>query len=304
MAYTLDEWRSWRTHIDQKVADDGRAFILCNGEGEPVAILPPVMESQAGQTAMDQGELDVTFAVDSPGGVHPVVDLLIDEGIGVQDSEGRLQPSTQKTWLIVAQYAGGERARLTYKITFPTLSGTVRAPVDLMVQALDLNYLLAQLPCPSVPGWWHETRYQLNESDISGVPYETPRELASIEMATRAAGYTEEGPAESAIRNIIRMSLDAVNALHGWENDRHLIVDETTTGRESPRVHIVQDDRWVWDTINQPARLAGVNVSTRLWWPGDAPVPYRPHGSTQTTSWDGNKAVAVVTVAQNDEVPA
>ena len=140
-------------------------------------------------------------------------------------------------------------------------------------------------------------------TDASGAEYASARELALLQLATKLDGYAKRGRAKSLVREIIQDSLDAVNALYGWVDDPHMVVefpgDVDTSGESALRVS--DDD--VWSTVSESARAAGLSVDVSLWWPGDAPVKVRvDQQATQLEERSWNHPIQVVRVREIVEV--
>lgn len=300
MALTQEQWANWRKHIDHTVAVMGQWVGLLNGDYEPVADLPPLIDLQSPRTRLASAEQTATMPAATPQGLpHAVIDYLVDEGFGKLDEASRLVPNMKRSWFVAVQRPGGEKGRFVYRVTFPNL-GVEGADIStLRVESVDLNEMLESWPCPSVPAIWGHEPIRAWEQDAGGV-YDKPYRYAPIEMATVARGYTAHGPAEATIQTLIQESLDAGNRVKQWHRP-HMVVDRTASGRPSPVAAIRRDDRTVWDTIAEPARLAGVNVWVQMWWPGDAPFPvrYESAGSIIETSWNSpTQPIAVVKVVQ------
>lgn len=294
-------WMGWadkRRHIDQIITDEGQWVGLCDGWGNPIMRVPPILSLTAPEARLSAASLSLEVSVD--GGahvpVHPLVGEMVADGLGVFDEAGRLVVKDQIVDMVVVARAGRRRGYVT---SFPTVIGGSEAPSKLLIQGADLLDRLAVWPCPSVPQSWLPS-WMLWTGDV--VEYSRPRGIAEIEMAVVADGYTLSGPAEETIRTLVQDSLDAVNTAMGWEGSPHLVVDMAPTGRVSPEVRIRVQDAPVLDTIVPPAQMAGVNVIVDLWWPGDEPVLVRTPDrlSTELVSW--TRPIGVVRVEQTEEV--
>lgn len=296
MGLTQAQWDAWRASIDAWVAAHGEWVGLLNGSGEPVCQLPPIIEMEAKQTRLAAADISITVTLQGHSGVtHPVVERMVSQGLGRQDSSGRLMPDSNKTWMIAVVRDG---VRRVYLVTFPVVSLVRGVPVKMRFEGTDLNVLLEETPCPSVPAIWGHEPFREWTQDAGGA-YTKPRSYAPIELATVARGYTKRDTAERAIQDVIQDSLDAVMRLKPSFSARpHLAVDYTSTGRTSPTVTIRREDKTIWETIADTARLAGVSVWVDLWWPGDPPIPLRGGGT-----WSGLNPIGVIR-AQQMEVTA
>lgn len=286
------EWPQWRKHIDHVVHDEGRWVGLCDGWGKPIMRMPPHISLTAPESRFAPGALELTVRTMTDGVVSPVVDHMVAEGLGVFDETGKLVVKDNIVDMIVVVRPGMRRGYVT---SYPTAQGGATAPTTLKIQGTDLLDRLQVWPCPSVPQSWLPNQ-ELWTGDV--VEYTHPRELATMEMATTADGYTMSGPAEATIKTLIQDSLDAVNLQNGWTDTPHLVVDMTPTGIESPPVTIRVDDQMISDTVFPWAQMSGVNIRVDLWWPGDEPVLIRTpdRQSTHLVSW--TRAIGVIKVEQ------
>ncbi|GFK19194.1 hypothetical protein [Corynebacterium glutamicum] len=286
------EWTEWRRHIDQVVKDEGRWIGLCDGWGKPIMRMPPHLNLSAPESRFAAGTLDLTVQTLMDGVVSPVVDHMVAEGLGVFDETGALIVKDNIVDMIAVVTRGFKRGYVT---SYPVAQGGDLAPTSLKVHGTDLLDLLQMWVCPSVPQSWVPNQ-EIWLGDV--VEYETPREVATMEFATVADGFTMSGPAEDTIKTLIQDSFDSVNHQNGWSATPHLVVDMTPTGNESPHVNIRVQDQMISETVFPIAQMAGVNIRVELWWPGDDPVLVRTpdRQSTVLTSWD--RAIGVVKIEQ------
>lgn len=283
------DWLSWRTNIDQAVADDGRAIILCDDEGLPLKLLS-VLDVDAPDTNLNADTLKLKLPAAVGNEPHPLVDLLIADGLGKQDAETTaLEPVMDSTHMIVVQGPGGWMDRTTYTVDVPSVDGDDDGPLVLEVEGTKLVDLLDWHPCPSVPGSWEADSWEEWATDASGGTYEKTRVLAPTQHGTVAYGHTSKGPVLTTIRRVVQDSLDAVNTLYGYDRP-HLVTAYPAGVDDSREALIRRDDRTIWETISETARIHGVNVDVKLWWPGDPAV------QTRSGRWDADYPVGVVTV--------
>lgn len=272
----------WRRHIDQVVNDEGQWIGLADENGYPFMDLPMPVSISAAELKLSSATAELVAPV-TPG--DALMTELADGELGTQDSEGRLKANPGPArFLVVCR----PNARLYYKITHVVLEGT-SAPSTMTIHGEDLLSDLAFWPAPSIPVAWTESSFQTWLSDASGIDYTTPRDLALIEMATAADGYTLRGPARDIIRTIIQDSFDAANTLMGWEP--HAVVDHSDDPIPSPERLIRVTDDYILDTVSDPAVDSGVSIQVDMWWPGDPPITRRAGKPQEYTAGTDNVPV-------------
>lgn len=291
MALTFEQWR---THIDYVVTTQGQWCGVLDDEGKPLIELPAPISVQAPEQRLAASSVESTFAIDATSEV--VRELAAD--FGTQDDEGRLIPADGPVRLLCFIRKGERRA---YFITHVVLEGAL-TPSTMKINGTDLVEMLSYWPCPSTPIKWTQTRFENWTTDASGVIYKQTRQLAQVPFATALYGHSLEGPAVSVIRKIIQDSIDAVNELFGW-NTPHAVVDYSATNL-GPEVLVKTADDFIWDTIAEPARTAGISIEVNLWWPGDPPVKVRTSRDTETTTtttWDVPMQIVRVNVMEEKQ---
>lgn len=291
MALSTSEWGRERGQIDQVVADQGQWVGLLNGEGEPVAELPGLdFDLSSAVQSIEEGT--ATFPVGTPdGSVHPLVARMFGDAIG-GDGSTLLDPGDNQGYMLCVQGPGGIEGRYVYTVEFPTLEGDKVGPLTLRMDVLELLGVLNFRPCPSVLSTWGESPMKLWDTD-AGRPYRVPRPLAPIQMATMAWGHTSKGPAVTTIARVIQDSLDAYDVAFGYPAS--FVVQVPKGVDNSPEVLIRRQDNTIWETVGETARLAGVAISARMWWPGDPTVNTLRGGK----AW--NRAMGVIRVQQVGE---
>ena len=265
------DFPEWQKHVNQVVADTGEWIGLANADGVPVCDFPAAESVEAPRTRLAVADHQVV--IPARGRIAPtngIVERLLAPNIGVFDESGYLAPATGGNYLVVIARPG---IRLAFDAVFATGEGPSDAPERLTVGGVSLTDLLDAHPCPSIPHTWEGGEFTEWREDAGG-PYRKPRQLAPVELATRADGYTVTGPAVRVIRDLCQDSFDAVNALKGWA-DPHLVVDYGVVSASGERITIQVQDDPLWSTILAPAESAGVNVWVELWWPGDPPITVR-----------------------------
>lgn len=268
MALTAAEWAEERAHIDRVVADKGQWVGLLDGEGEPVAELPG-RDLDLGSAVQSIEEGTATFPVGTTdGSTHPLVSELFGDAIG-GDGTTPLDPHDNAGYMLCVQNPGGIEGRYTYTVEFPTLEGDKAGPLSLRMDVMELLGVLNFRPCPSVLSTWGEYPMKPWDTD-AGKPYRVKRPLAPIQLATIAWGHTSKGPAVTTIARVVQDSLDAYDTAFAY--DPSFVVQVPEGEDTSPEVLIRRQDNTIWDTVGEVARLAGVAISARMWWPGDPAV--------------------------------
>lgn len=291
------DWNSVQTSVKQVIRDRGQWIGLLNEDWEPIAELEPTLFQET-DTRLAAPEVSLTLpGRDSGSRVSLAVDELVAEDLGVFDERGYFRAKNDVARSICVAREGYRQA---FFIPYLDAEGQ-RAPESLTVEAAGLLSLLEAWPCPSIPESWRG-QWSTETGDAGVEKYDRERELSLVEMATRADGYTVNGPAEPTIQNLIQDSLDAVNSHMGWTADPHMVVDMASTGRTSPEVMIRVEDDLVLPTVDESARLAGVNISVDLWWPGDETVLVRDSDRKNVSKKEFPHPVAVVRVQQIEEV--
>ncbi|APT85315.1 hypothetical protein [Corynebacterium aquilae] len=261
------DWKGYRTGVRIFAAGFGQFVGILNEDGSPVCQLPPPISVKAEKTRHGIGTLEATFP--ARGRIAPTsagVMELISSTFGNLDEEGRVPIEKAPARLLVI-----ERARTRYAFIINRIEADtgLEAPTTITVKGLDLADYLAAWPAASVPVSWLANTLESRDGDAAGKWGGVRFDMAAIELATTADGYTMTGPAQRVIRKLIQDSLDAVNGRFGWLENPHMVVDMTPTQEEGPETFIRVDDSNLWETIAEPAANAGVTVTVSLWLPGD-----------------------------------
>lgn len=257
----------WQAHIAAVVGERGQWLGVTDEDGWPVADVPPVVDLKAPVQRHAVASLEVTVPV-----TRPLLELLAGRGFDEinLDAEGRIIPDTSPARLLVVAREGSREAFVVESIT---LEGGADEPETMVIRAAGVLDFLDSWPCPSVPVSWRNAVFEQRSRDAAA-SWGRPVDVAPVEMADSADGYTVAGAAVPAIRGLIQDSLDAVNQLCGWP-DPHMVVDFAASPVEGDAVLIRVADGSVWDTIAEPARLAGVTVTVDVWWPWDGGITTR-----------------------------
>lgn len=240
--------------------------IVLDENFETLMSMPPAISSTTPATRNAVSECEVSFPVSLNGVQHPIVPALAGEAFGEFDTEGKIVPYRGPARLLM--FDDGDK-RLVYRVVSVKLDIGATRPNTMTVYGVDLMDYLAGHPCPSRPISW-QPNYSTRMADYV-TSFSKPRDLADIKLAKIADGFVVEGDAETAIRRVIRDSIEAVNRQNGWTRS-HMVVAPNGSGLSSPRVSIRTDDQYLLDTVAAVATNAGVDISARLWLPGDAAV--------------------------------
>lgn len=236
---------------------------------------PPLIDLAAPRMRNAPAEVRATFSGKSRRGhVHPMVDELIAEGIGIVDDQGQLVVIPDETRFLAFERTG--KTRRVFRVTHCVARDLDPSPAELVVYGVDMTKLLALVPSMSAPMTWtgEWTTFTRDWVGPEGeeILFDQPRDLAGMQMVTVADGATVEGPAEETIRRLVAESLEAMFRVVGVEEDPPIVVDPTETGVPSPRVLIRPTDGPLLEEIMPTAMAAGVVIGAWMWWPGDDPV--------------------------------
>lgn len=271
------DWATHAAHRQLVCEEQGTWIGLLDENMIPLMDAAPIEPGSLTAPAMRNhpGSFEAAFWVQSEDGlIHPMVDELVAEHLGRQDPEGRLVFVTDKTRFIAVQRAG-LRQRV-YKVSFVVARGPESGPVTLEVHATDELSMLQDHPAWSVPtsvtGDWKRLDRDWAAS------WTRERDVQHLQMAAQADGFTIHGPAEVAIRRLIRESLETSYRAAGVTGPVPIVVSRLGSTHPSPEVYIRPDDGPLWGTIASTAAAAGVTVTAWAWWPGDP----QPAGRTLT----------------------
>lgn len=291
----MTDWQSWQKHVKTAVADNGTWIGLADQNWAPVMDMPPVVELSAQSLRLAPADLELSTVVRDGGAISPLVNHLIADGLGKVDERGALEVTNQPARNIIIQ-RGDHTTRQAYFITDTVAVGDEEAPYLLKIQGQDLLGMLDATPCPSIPRTWGQTPLSTWTEDAGGA-YTKPREYGAVELADSADGFTVEGAAVPVIRELIQDSIDAVVKQMGWQTP-HIVVDMGWAGAGGGKRTVIRvADRSVWETIAEPARVAGVNIRAYVWWPGDPVVLVRPSKGKAPVFKSFTHAVCVVQVS-------
>ena len=273
------EWSWWRGHIEQVVETDGYWAGVLNGEGEPFLELGAA-EFDLSTQNLDATEGTLSVPVVEDGEVHPLVREFFGAGFGT-DAGTILEPGESKGLMLCVQHPGGIEGRHVSFIEYPTVEpGADGEPEKLTFNTMELLGVLNFRLGVSIPDTWGAQPFKDWSQDEGGA-YRVKRSLSPVELATtswmlttgaKQAGDVSveinySGDAVERVASVIQDSLDAADKLDGA--GQAFVVTSEGVG---PRVRIAKRDQTLWDTVAQTARLAGVGLSARMWWPGDDPV--------------------------------
>lgn len=283
MALSVSQWQDFNASVIRRVEEAGEWVGLFDGNYQPICQLPPLVSMTASKDPGQLSEASFAFPALTPSGEpHQVVDALFGQGF-VGEEITPLDAPVNRNFFIVVQRPGGRAARRTYKVVFPTMSFVENLPTMVTVEAIAANVMLDFWPAPSVPVTWGNVPIQEWGQDAGGTyPGGEAYRYAPIELAQTALGYTLTGPIRTIATQLVAESLAAgyrAKPEWGGRQNAHLVVQNATGGEH---MLIQRQDISIWETLSEPATLAGVVVDTNLWWPGDPPVEVR-FGSTVWT---------------------
>lgn len=262
-------WEEHRLHREQVIEDQGQWVGLLDSEGIPICDVAPIIDMHAPETRHEPSALSLTVAVRSPRGIiHPMVSRMVADGLGVDD-DGALDFVLDDTLFIAVERAGGgPDSRRVFRVASTTQWGDLDSPVSMHIEGMDVLDMLASLPCPSIPDTWTGA-WIWSDRDWAGMWSQT-REIQDVKFASVADGFTVAGQAVPTIRGLIQRSLDTVFRAIGVDSDPPIVVENVPFNGESPHVIIRPTDGYLWETISSPALAAGVNITARMWLPGDS----------------------------------
>lgn len=272
----MTDWDTYKKHREAVVREEGQYLGLLDHDGNLLCHLPPCIELQAPQARNAVTNLEATFPLhgDNPEVLHPITEHLVAHDLGRLTPDGRFQPVIDHARLVIVERAGARRA---YKVTHVKVEGIGDRPSQMTIYGASLiDFALGGIPCASFPGSWKPNTFRSFERD-EGAVYDTPREMAPIELAAIADGFSVHGPAEATLRRLIERSLQAAYDVTG--HPRGIVVDQHSTGLPSPEVYIRPSDGYILDEIADIATMAGVHLYAHLWLPGDP----QPAGHTLDT---------------------
>lgn len=285
------DFQNWKKHIDHVIGDEGQWLGVLDEEGWPVLSLPLATTVKASEVKLGPGSLEVQVPLSGAVGARVAGELIADGLLSV-DASGRLEPAKGLARFVCVARSGERRV---YMVTHVVVEG-VDSPTVATIHGVDLLDGLAWWPCPSIPVDWQQATFTSWDRDASGEKYAKARQLSQLKFADKADGYTKKGPARTVIRDLIQDSFDAVNALYGWRNNPHAVVDYSGGADTSAQVVIRTDDSTVWDTVSEAAKNAGVSIQVDLWWPGDGEVVCRSadRRGTRRLQWLNPKQIVRV----------
>lgn len=273
------DWASHKASREAVAAEEEMWVGLADEHGVPFdLVFPPLLSMVAPETRNSPVSLRVTAVVKSPSGeVHPLVDELFAEGfsaVGV-DREGRLNVVLDSTRYV---YVLRDRLR-AYRVTHCVLSGGFDAPEQIEIHGADMlselnRHVAWTAPARELGRFTTFTRDWAGPENV-GVQFKEPRDLQDIKLVTVADGVTLSGPAESTLREMIKVSLEtgwARTGVRSVVDDPPIVVAPGGSGLESSEILIRATDDKLLDTVAPVAAAAGVRISAVMWLPGDDPV--------------------------------
>lgn len=261
----------------------GRWYGIGDGDGAPLWDLPDPVGDGVEHPEQWMASEDLSFkfpALTPEGALNRAAEVFLIDGMTRFDESGKLKPvEGDYTLLIAVPGKDGAVVRRGGVITHavgedPENTGT---PQEITLMALNLMDVWNTIPAVSWPAsWWKATPYD-KTSDESGLPYDKAWKMARVEMATRSTFTFKNGKAGFVIRRLAQESLDASMFTQQdpdgtrWVDDPFHVV-EVPEVDSTPEISLEARDGFLWETVAEQAKNAGVILGARLWWPGDAPV--------------------------------
>lgn len=274
------DWDAHKLHRERRIASDGQWVGLLDAEGTPIMDLPPIIEMKAPETRNAPESFEATVLIRSADGtIHRIADELIATGLS-SFTDGKFTTANQETRLIALERAG--LPRRLYRVAFCQARGGVAGPDTLTIHGVDGLGILNQYVAWSHPrSIKDQVPFDLLDRDWTGKEFEKQRRMKDVKLAAVADGFIVEGAGDVVIWGLIRDSLAAAyRAFNPWRYDP-IIMGEIPTGVHAPNIMIRPQDGPLWDTIAPAATQAGVNVTCRLWLPGDDKPRYLPSDISQ-----------------------
>lgn len=276
----MTDWEAWRKHVDYVVATQGRWFGIGDGDGTPLFTLPLPVESTVPEQWMESADLSVKFpARDESGAVTRAAEMLVTGAVRDFDPSGQL-PTADGDYTLLAAFPGdGGVVRRGGVITHCTADDPDNdgIPGTITVNALNCMDVWNTIPAVSWPSaWWAADPYEA-DTDMSGLPFKKPRLWAKVELSNKTFFTWKNGPAGFVIRRLAQESLDAAMMTQRdpdgtrWVDDPFHVV-EVPERDDTPVISLEARDGFLWETVAEQAKNAGVILGARLWWPGDPAV--------------------------------
>lgn len=271
----MTDWTSWQKTVEYIVNKTGRWYGLGDGDGTPFATIPVPNDFEAPDQWLDVEDIQVTLPAE---GVW--LDRLVNDGLVGFSEDGKLGLATgDYTILYATRGQDGTIQRRGGVITHamaddPSNTGTAES---LTISALSVGDVWNTIPAVSWPStWWKADPYP-RTIDEAGIDYSQPWNMARVELATRLSYVNKYGKAAFVIARLAQESLDASMKTQRdpdgtiWVDDPYHVV-EVPAVDNSPVISLEARDGSLWETVAAQAKNAGVQLSARIWWPGDPPV--------------------------------
>lgn len=268
------DWAQFNAHRKAVVEAAGQYLALLDENGHPICDLPAPSEMNAPRERNAVSSLQVTFPASKVGGgVHPAARALVDDTIGLEPS-GAITP-TPKTRFVLVDRPGSSWC---YRVAQRMATGPSDRLQEITLHGVDVVSFLQQLPAPTQPAKWAQTKFRTFERDWLAVTnqkarFKQPRDIAEIDFYdSYLSDQVIAGRADEAIGRVMRESIDAVTKLVGAESSP-FSVTVTKTAADVDEVLIKPDDGFLWDLVMPRATAAGVDITATMRFPEKAGEP-------------------------------
>lgn len=276
MAIRQINYADHKKHREYVAKNQGIWVGLLDEDGVPLMDLPTPERYSAQLIRNSVGSCNATIPAQNAEGITiPAVSELIADNLGIIDDEGLLIPSNDETRFLCFERPNGVRE--TFLITHCKASGVdAKKPSTLEIYGAGLLSYLDGIPAWSAPthakaGEWKDITRDWVGPEDTDIVFDEPVTIKGNYHALRADGVTLSGKANEIIKEIIDNSLEVIYDITGIEDNP--IITNLVGKTESPTVLIRQNDESIWKTVIDVATSAGVQLSARLWLPGDDPIP-------------------------------
>lgn len=276
----MTDWPSWQKHVSYVVEKRGMWIGIGDADGNPLFTLPDPVSRDIPEQWMSTEDLSLSFHGRRVDGTPTLLNetLLVDALRNV-DANGQLGVAEGDYTILLALPGVNGEIRRGGNIVFATGVDVDNDGVvdEITVAATSFSDVWNTVPAMSWPAsWWRATPYERTQ-DEAGLTYSQVWEMARIEMATNPVFTWKNGPAGFVIRRLAQESLDAFMFTQQdpdgtrWVDDPYHVV-EVPEVDTTPEISLEARDGFLYDTVADQAKNAGVILGARLWWPGDAPV--------------------------------
>lgn len=262
------DWSQFNAHRKAVVESTGQYLALLDENGHPMCDLPSPSAMQAPRERNAASSLQVTFPVSTvDGGVHPAARALVDDTIGLEPS-GAITP-TPKTRFVLVDRPGSSWC---YRVAQRMATGPSDRLREITLHGVDVVSFLQQLPAPTQPAKWKQTKFHTFEKDWLAVTsqsatFKEPRDIAEVDFYdSYLSDQVIAGAVDDAIGQVIRESIESVTSLVGVDPSP-FTVTVTKSGITVDQILIKPDDGFIWNLVMPRATAAGVDITASMKFP-------------------------------------